>query len=1085
MKVKKFTTILLVLTILLAQFAWVNFSNVSYAATDIPDTEATQYFGKQLKANSENANDETVKAKSKIATKFYDAMVKMYEDGTFEAGTDLDLLENNVVTESDLQAYAIGNEDLLYGMAAAKDAFQYDYPDAFWIDYSALSLRVTRDTLGNYHGYLGRGREDDYFLPGFTKDNVKAARANYENKMSEVLQEINNSKETAIGNSEQEKIVRAVHDWEMNQMKYRFEYEVENFGSSDGYSNARTAYDCLIYGEGVCEAYTRGFKAILDRLEIPCVCVIGGYRVSDKQTESHIWNYVKIGNDWYGVDVTHDDDEDDTKQNHKFFLVGSAELYTRRIPTGIFSGANYEFSYPGLQSRALMDVEENYEEGKFKAQVVTGEMVDSDGSVEENAFIVKVSYDGKNYTQNVEQNKKYILARFASLYPSGWVYTDWGYLTPEYYSYPMEKPKDSDKYYHDEEFGNYLLFEMPHCELVQFAVTDIPFDASNIKDGGMYYQGDPSLLTERTKEFVNNTGNVYKAPPYIAKANPPQYVKLGFEDSYKIRLEYDDYFKKAEDAEEDNGHLEITSAVGKLAGKRVEKDDVRKDAKLTDITYYLGSAAENDNAWVEFTFTPSDLFAGNEVCYDISWLGVVGGRSDKAPMPANYAVGAKCDFCSLQGQGIDANVFAQPELMDASSLSSNGWEAKDMSTGESVNVSEKIGNVDLSQLSHRLTLTTTTVTGGESQEMLDKVSGKAGDIESSQTYNIRMQLCKMQVVNTGDSVRIRLGFPEGTTYEDYISGAKEFKVYHYHYDEYGKLTDEVDEIPVTVTRQGLILYVDSFSPFTIAAVKGSGEAVTDKELVISSTSGGTVTCDVAKNDDEKIDVTNKEEVTITVSPNENKVIESATVGTNVIPVEDMTKLENGAYSFKVKVSELAIGTTNVKVSFMSKIVEEEEEEHHEKPVETPVQDEYEITTGHDGQKYITEFANTAEDLQMSVKALKAKMTTTNTNIEIVDKSGNAVQEDNIIGTGMKVKITKGTATEDTSDDSTVEYTIVVYGDITGDGKMSTSDIRALSRHMIEANGEVLEGAYLEACDYDRTGKVGTQDLKDIKLSLIN
>ena len=191
MRTKKITTILLVLTILLAQFAWVDFTNVSYAADkNIPTTEATEYYGKQLETNRKNANDEKVKVKSEIATRFYKAMVKMYNEGIFESGKDLDLLANNVVTEAELQAYAIGNEDLLYGMAAAKDAFQYDYPDAFWIDYSTLSLRVTRDTAGKYHGYLGRGREDEYFLPGFTKDNVKAAIDKYESEMSKVLAEV-------------------------------------------------------------------------------------------------------------------------------------------------------------------------------------------------------------------------------------------------------------------------------------------------------------------------------------------------------------------------------------------------------------------------------------------------------------------------------------------------------------------------------------------------------------------------------------------------------------------------------------------------------------------------------------------------------------------------------------------------------------------------------------------------------------------------------------------------------------------------------------------------------------------------------
>ena len=188
MKMKKLTTLLLVLTIMLAQFSWVSFSGVTYAAgsTQLPTTVATQYFGNQLKQSSGNETEEK-SAIRQDALKFYNAMVEMYNGGTFEKGEDYDLVAKNIVTQQQLQAYATGSQSLLYSMAAARDAFQYDYPDAFWIDYSAISLRVTLSKDGVYHAYLGAGKRDDYLLPGFTKSNIADARRNYENKMTEVL----------------------------------------------------------------------------------------------------------------------------------------------------------------------------------------------------------------------------------------------------------------------------------------------------------------------------------------------------------------------------------------------------------------------------------------------------------------------------------------------------------------------------------------------------------------------------------------------------------------------------------------------------------------------------------------------------------------------------------------------------------------------------------------------------------------------------------------------------------------------------------------------------------------------------------
>ena len=72
---------------------------------------------------------------------FYDAMYNAYIDGTLQKGGDYDLTGNGCVTEAQLALYISGNSQLLYDFGAARDAFQYDYPDVFWVDFSALSFR--------------------------------------------------------------------------------------------------------------------------------------------------------------------------------------------------------------------------------------------------------------------------------------------------------------------------------------------------------------------------------------------------------------------------------------------------------------------------------------------------------------------------------------------------------------------------------------------------------------------------------------------------------------------------------------------------------------------------------------------------------------------------------------------------------------------------------------------------------------------------------------------------------------------------------------------------------------------------------
>lgn len=62
-----------------------------------------------------------------------------------------------------------------------------------------------------------------------------------------------------------------------------------------------TAYDCLVRKNAVCQGYSLAYMYILrDILGMECTIVF-------TDSENHSWNYVRIGNSWYHIDLTSDD----------------------------------------------------------------------------------------------------------------------------------------------------------------------------------------------------------------------------------------------------------------------------------------------------------------------------------------------------------------------------------------------------------------------------------------------------------------------------------------------------------------------------------------------------------------------------------------------------------------------------------------------------------------------------------------------------------------------------------------------------------------------------------------------------------
>lgn len=96
----------------------------------------------------------------------------------------------------------------------------------------------------------------------------------------------------------------------------------------------------------------------------------------------------------------------------------------------------------------------------------------------------------------------------------------------------------------------------------------------------------------------------------------------------------------------------------------------------------------------------------------------------------------------------------------------------------------------------------------------------------------------------------------------------------------------------------------------------------------------------------------------------------------------------------------------------------------------------------------------------TVEEILKKITTSYT-IEIQNGNGEKLKSKDYVGTQSKIKIYDG-------EKLIIEYRIIIYGDLNGDGKINSIDLLILQRHLLEI--QPLSGLFLKAANIDKTGK---------------
>ncbi|PZW00542.1 MAG6410 family transglutaminase-related lipoprotein [Metamycoplasma auris] len=134
-----------------------------------------------------------------------------------------------------------------------------------------------------------------------------------------------------------QKIIEA-YKWMTKNVKY--DYSQENL------IDDQSAYSALVKQKTVCTGYAKGFKMLMDELNIPCRLMTGNadYGYLTGSASRHAWNQIEIDGEWYHVDAT-SDRADEKKPNAEgtfnFFMMHDDDFIKESIFTrGLYKMGN-------------------------------------------------------------------------------------------------------------------------------------------------------------------------------------------------------------------------------------------------------------------------------------------------------------------------------------------------------------------------------------------------------------------------------------------------------------------------------------------------------------------------------------------------------------------------------------------------------------------------------------------------------------------------------------------------------------------------------------------------------------------------
>ena len=184
----------------------------------------------------------------------------------------------------------------------------------------------------------------------------------------------------------------------------------------------------------------------------------------------------------------------------------------------------------------------------------------------------------------------------------------------------------------------------------------------------------------------------------------------------------------------------------------------------------------------------------------------------------------------------------------------------------------------------------------------------------------------------------------------------------------------------------------------------------------------------------------------------NKTVQYASENTNIATINDIgiiTAVQTGNTNIQVFSEEDEDINQTIQVNVIEKIAEED------------------LSFSDDIRVNGNEISRIEEENRTVEKLLENIFVSEKYQIQIVNKVGNLLQNQDIVGTGSKVQIYTNTD----SQTLVAEYEILIYGDVDGNGKINSVDLLKLQRHILEL--EELDFVSQKAGNINKNGKKPT------------
>lgn len=202
------------------------------------------------------------------------------------------------------------------------------------------------------------------------------------------------------------------------------------------------------------------------------------------------------------------------------------------------------------------------------------------------------------------------------------------------------------------------------------------------------------------------------------------------------------------------------------------------------------------------------------------------------------------------------------------------------------------------------------------------------------------------------------------------------------------------------------------------------------------------------------------EVTISATPNSQEVTVAGTGTIQLYAGENLLPITVTATSGAVRTYVISV--------FCKADVPEKPDDPVDPPVEPPVTPTPTITT----TVYRVGDTVTGVEPQTAIADFLAALTVTDGTAKITAADGTTEKTEGVVATGDILQVS------DANGKVCISLPVLIYGDVNGDGKISTIDLRIIQKHILGI--AVIEGLPLTAADVNGDGKASTIDLRMIQ-----